>query len=154
MLFHRACLPLSRRTLSYPAGVLRRHRRAIASRRRALSCARQVLPVLVHLRAGQPYAQVGAGFGVSTSTAWRYVHEAVEFLAARAPKLERALRAARTHGEQVLVLDGTLIPIDRLAADRPFYSGTIAIGRTCKSSPRWKAHRCGCQEHCPAVSMT
>ncbi len=123
MLFYRACLPLSRRTLTYLTGVLRRHRRAIGSRRRALTCGGQALLVLVHLRTGEPYAQVGAGFAVSTSTAWRYVHEAVDLLAARAPKLERALRAARERGEQALVLDGTLIPIDRLAADRPFYSG-------------------------------
>ena len=42
-------------------------------------------------------------------------------LAARAPKLRRALQTAKKHA--YVVLDGTLIPIDRLAADRPFYSG-------------------------------
>ena len=44
-----------------------------------------------------------AGFGVSTSTAWRHVHQA-ELLAA--PKPERALRDARARGEQALVPDG------------------------------------------------
>jgi DDE superfamily endonuclease len=40
-----------------------------------------------------------------------------------APKLDAALEAARQAGNAFVVLDGTLIPIDRLAADRPFYSG-------------------------------
>ena len=44
-------------------------------------------------------------------------------LAARSPKLRRALRAASKAGHAYLVIDGTLIPIDWVAADRPFYSG-------------------------------
>ena len=44
-------------------------------------------------------------------------------LAARAPKLRQALRDAGKAGHAYLVIDGTLIPIDRVAADRPFYSG-------------------------------
>jgi DDE superfamily endonuclease len=51
------------------------------------------------------------------------VTETVELLAARAPKLRRAVRDARKAGYACVVLDGTLIPIDRVAADRPFYSG-------------------------------
>jgi hypothetical protein len=47
----------------------------------------------------------------------------VALLAARAPKLRRALRDASKAGHAYLVTDGTLIPIDRVAADRPFYSG-------------------------------
>ncbi|RFS87236.1 hypothetical protein D0T12_03065 [Actinomadura spongiicola] len=39
------------------------------------------------------------------------------------PKLNRALAKAREDGLLYLVLDGTLIPIDRLKADRPLYSG-------------------------------
>ena len=44
-------------------------------------------------------------------------------LAARAPKLRQAVRAARKAGYAYVVLDGTVIPVDRVAADRPFYSG-------------------------------
>jgi DDE superfamily endonuclease len=43
--------------------------------------------------------------------------------AARSPKLRRALAAARDAGHAYVVIDGTLVPIDRVAADRPFYSG-------------------------------
>jgi hypothetical protein len=51
------------------------------------------------------------------------VEETVALLAARAPKLREAVRDAKKAGWAYVVLDGTLIPIDRLAADRPFYSG-------------------------------
>ena len=44
-------------------------------------------------------------------------------LAARVPKLHRALASAKKAGHAYVVIDGTLIPIDRVAADRPFYSG-------------------------------
>jgi hypothetical protein len=51
------------------------------------------------------------------------VQETVALLAARAPKLRQAVRAAQKAGYAYVVLDGTLIPVDRVAADRPFYSG-------------------------------
>jgi hypothetical protein len=47
----------------------------------------------------------------------------VALLADRSPKLRQALRDAKDAGHPYLVIDGTLIPIDRVAADRPFYSG-------------------------------
>jgi len=51
------------------------------------------------------------------------VKEIVDLLAARAPKLRRAVRAAKKAGHAYVVVDGTLVPIDRVARDRPFYSG-------------------------------
>ena len=60
---------------------------------------------------------------VGTTTAWRYVNGTVAPLAARAPKLRTAVRDAKKKGHAYVVVDGTLIPIDRVAADRPFYSG-------------------------------
>ena len=47
-------------------------------------------------------------------------------LTARAPKLDQALAAAGLAGHALLVIDGTLIPIDQIAADRPFCSGKRA----------------------------
>jgi DDE superfamily endonuclease/Helix-turn-helix of DDE superfamily endonuclease len=81
------------------------------------------LLVLAYLRKGETFAELAAGFGVGTATAWRYVTETVALLAARSPKLRRALRDARKAGHAYLVIDGTVIPVDRVAADRPFYSG-------------------------------
>src|SRR5207248_3995706 len=123
MLFYRAALPLSSRTLTFVAGVIRRHRAAIGSPWRKLNAGRQALLVLVYLRKGETFTEVAAGFEVGTTTAWRYVNETVALLAARAPKLRTAVRDARKAGHAYLVIDGTLIPIDRVAADRPFYSG-------------------------------
>jgi hypothetical protein len=121
--FYRAALPLSRATLTYLAGVIRRHRRQIGSAWRKLNPGQQALLVLVHLRNGDTFAALAAGFGVGVATAWRYVHETVTLLAARSPKLDTALRAAKHAGHAFVVIDGTLIPNDRVAADRPFYSG-------------------------------
>ncbi len=123
MLFYRAALPLSCKTLNYAAGVIRRHRKAIGSRWRKLNPGLQALLVLAYLRKGKTFAELAAGFGVGTATAWRYVEETVALLAAWAPRLRQAVRDARKAGYAYVVLDGTLIPIDRVAADRPFYSG-------------------------------
>jgi DDE superfamily endonuclease/Helix-turn-helix of DDE superfamily endonuclease len=123
MLFYPAALPLSRRTLTYVAGIIRRHRQQICSPWRRLSPAQQALLVLAYLRKGETFAELAAGFGIGTATAWRYVTEAVALLAARAPKLCRALADAQRAGHAYVVIDGTLVPIDRVAADRPFYSG-------------------------------
>ena len=124
MLLYRAALPLSSRTLTYVSGIIRRHRSAAGSRWRKLNPGKQALLILVYLRKGETFAELAAGFGVGTTTAWRYVSEVVELLAARAPKLRKAVREAKKAGHAYVVLDGTLVPIGRVARDRPFYSGT------------------------------
>src|SRR6201992_1313441 len=83
----------------------------------------QALLVLVYLRKGETFAELAAGFGVGTATAWRYVNETVALLAARAPKLRKAVRDAKKAGYPFVVVDGTLIRTARVAADRPFFSG-------------------------------
>src|SRR2546429_3352618 len=123
MLFYRAALPLSRKTLTFVSGIIRRHRISIGSCWRKLNPGQQALLVLVYLRKGETFAELAAGFGVGTTTAWRYAGETVCLLAARAPKLRTAVRDAKKAGHAYVVVDGTLIPIDRVAADRPFYSG-------------------------------
>ena len=123
MLFYRAALPLSSRTLTFVAGLIRRHRKSIGSCWRKLNPGQQALLVLAHLRKGETFADLAAGFAVGTTTAWRYVQETVALLAARAPKLRQAVRAAKKAGYAYVVLDGTVIAVDRVAADRPFYSG-------------------------------
>jgi hypothetical protein len=85
-----------------------------------LGCFKHDLLVLAHLRKNETLAQVAAGFGVSEATAWRYVGEAVEVLAAWAPGLQEAL-VGLGEGDFVIV-DGTLSPTDRIAADEPYYS--------------------------------
>jgi hypothetical protein len=123
MLFYPAALPLSRQTLDYTAGVIRRHRRNTGSCWRKLNPGRQALLVLAYLRKGETFAELAGGFGIGTATAWRYVNETVALLAARAPKLRHTLRDASKAGHAYLVIDGTLISLVRVAANRPFYSG-------------------------------
>ena len=50
MLFYRAALPLSRKTLTFVSGIIRRHRISIGSPWRALNPGQQALLVLVYLR--------------------------------------------------------------------------------------------------------
>ncbi|MET9153773.1 transposase family protein [Streptomyces griseoflavus] len=120
--------------LVYPSGVdasssaprflsakLRRRRQELGTRWRRLSAGRQALLTLAHLCNGHPYAQLAAGFGIGTTTAYQYVTEAVEVLAALTPTLAEAARTASS--KAIVMLDGTLLPIDRIAADRPYHSG-------------------------------
>ncbi|MDG4795525.1 transposase family protein [Micromonospora sp. WMMD1082] len=121
MLSYPATIPLSTRTLNRLANLIRAHRAQRRCRWRRLDPGRQALLVLAHLRNGDTYARLGAGFAIGTTTAWRYVHEAIDLLAAIADDLNacagRAVRLAYA------ILDGTLIPIDRVADQRPYYSG-------------------------------
>ncbi|MBB5109747.1 hypothetical protein FHS40_008877 [Streptomyces spectabilis] len=95
-------------------------RRELHSPWRWLGCFKQVLLALAHLRKNETFAQAGAGFGVSEATAWRYVTETIEVLASCAPGLHEALTGLG-EGDFVIV-DGTLIPTDRITADEPYYS--------------------------------
>jgi Helix-turn-helix of DDE superfamily endonuclease len=91
-----AARPLSRQTLAYTAGVIRRHRAQIGSYWRKLPPAQQTLLVLAYLHKGETFAQLVAGFGVGTATAWRYVIETTGLRAAPSPRCsydhERARR--------------------------------------------------------------
>jgi hypothetical protein len=52
---------------------------------------------------------------------YRYLREAIDVLAAQAIPLERTVYLASRL--IYLILDGTLVPIDGVAEDRPCYSG-------------------------------
>lgn len=121
MLAYPSAIDLSSRTLQRLAGLLVGHRRRIGSRWRRLTCGRQALLVLAHLRCGDTYARLAAGFHIGIATVYRYIHEAVDLLASLAPTLEQAMETVRR--KAYVILDGTLLPIDRIAADRPYYSG-------------------------------
>ncbi|MFI0827242.1 IS5 family transposase [Streptomyces roseolus] len=121
MLVYPSGVDVSSSALRFLSTRLRQHRRAIGSRWRRLSVGRQALLALAHLRVGHTYAQLAVGFGIGTTTAYRYVTEAVDLLADLAPTLADVVRTAST--KAFVILDGTLLPIDRIAADRPFYSG-------------------------------
>ncbi|SNX88730.1 DDE superfamily endonuclease [Streptomyces sp. TLI_55] len=121
MLVYPSSIDLSSRTLRFLTGQLTARRREIGTRWRRLPAARQALLALAHLRCGDTYAQLAAGFGIGIATAFRYIREAVDILATLAPSLAEAMNAIRA--KAFVILDGTLLPIDRIAADTPYYSG-------------------------------
>ncbi len=144
MLVHPSSIDLSTRTLRFLTGQLTA-RRAETGTRWRLPAARQALPALAHLRCGDTYAQLAAGFGIGIATAFRYIREAVDILATLAPSLAEAIKAIRA--KAFVILDGTLLPIDRIAADTPYHSGkhkrhgmnvqvlTDPFGRLLRASP-------------------
>ncbi|MEU1885499.1 transposase family protein [Micromonospora sp. WMMD987] len=121
MLSYPSTVSLSSRTLKHLADLIRRHRHQHRSRWRRLDPGRQALLALAHLRSGDTYTRLAAGFAVGVATAWRYVQEAIVLLAAVAEDLATAMRRIRCLA--YAILDGTLIPIDRVADQRPYYSG-------------------------------
>ena len=121
MLSYRSSISLSRRTLKHLAGMIRRHRRETGTRWRRLSPKRQALLTLAQLRNGDTYARLADGFGIGVTTAWRYVQEAITLLNNAAPDLPTIIERLRRL--PYIILDGTLIPIDRVTGDKPYYSG-------------------------------
>ncbi|WP_073223402.1 IS5/IS1182 family transposase [Streptomyces sp. NBRC 110465] len=121
MLAYPSSTDLSRRTLRFLTGQLTAKPRKIGTRWRRLPASRQAPLALAHLRSGDTYAQLAAGFGIEIATVYRYLREAVEALSAIAPSLTEAMRTIRS--KAFVILDGTLLPIDRIAADTPYHSG-------------------------------
>lgn len=91
MLAYPSSIDLSSRTLCYLTRQLVVRRREIGTRWRRLPAGRQALLTLGHLRCGDTYTQLAAGFGIGVATVYRYIREAIEVLAALAPTLEQAM---------------------------------------------------------------
>src|SRR4051812_27122815 len=123
-----AVLPVSEETVLFVSGLLaaERQRRGTRSRRRALGCYRQAVLILRWVLDGIRPTQLAADNAVSGSTAYRYLHEGIDALAAAAPGLRGALLAARAAGHSHVHVDGTLIRTDRCSAPGP----TVRRGRS------------------------
>jgi DDE superfamily endonuclease len=124
-LVYQCALPLSRQTLAFVADQLRAHLKKIGSRWRKLPPGRIALIVLATLRHDHRLADMAGGNGVSASTIHRWTWEIIGLLAARAPRLDRALAAINKEGGEAVLLDGTLIPTRRRTgtANRKNYNG-------------------------------
>lgn len=121
MLARPSGIDVSASVLRFLSAQLRAHRWRRGTRWRRLSTDRQALLALAHLRCGHTHAQLAAGCGVGTTTVYRYIAEAVDVLAALAPDLAAVMETAAR--KAFVILDGTLLPIDRIAANRPFCFG-------------------------------
>jgi hypothetical protein len=109
-------LDVPRELIVYLAGLLsvERRRRGTRHGTRALTPFRHALFVLAWFRDGADVERLGAGFGLSRATAYRYRNEGISVLAAQAPDLVEVMAAAVADGLPFLILDGKLVAIDRL----------------------------------------
>lgn len=120
MIAYPAMLDVPRELVRYLARLLARllaaERRGLRTRRgsRALTCFYQALLVLIWFRKAEDTALLGAGFGISRATAYRYVAEGIAVLAAQRPELHEALRRAADEGWTYVILDGKLYDCDRV----------------------------------------
>jgi hypothetical protein len=121
LLTYVASIPLSTRSLTRLSELIRARRTALGGRWRRLPAHDQALMTLAHLRNGDTLARLAVGFAVSVTTVWRYLREAVDLLAAHAVDLAQAIR--RVAALAYAIIDGTLVPIDRVADQKPYYSG-------------------------------
>src|SRR3954468_538453 len=95
-----AVLPVAEETVLFVSRLLaaERRRRGTRARRRALGCYRQAVLVLRWFLDGTRLAQLATDHRIGRSTAYRYLHEGIDALAAAAPGLRGALLAARAAG--------------------------------------------------------
>jgi hypothetical protein len=121
VLLYPSGIDLSTATRDYLAEIIDEHRAAIGCRYRRLDCVQQATLVLAHLRNGDTYARLAAGFGIGIATVCRYVRETVDLLAARAPSLDAAVARLAESGHNYGLLDGSVIRIDRVHEQRPYY---------------------------------
>ena len=124
-LVYPARLPLSSATLNWLADLLRGHFKKIGSRWRALPAGKIAGIVLAVLRCDQRPGDLAGGNGIHRTTVTRWVREVVGLLAARAPRLDRALKKIARKGGGVVLLDGSVIRTRRRTGteNRKNYSG-------------------------------
>jgi len=100
VLSYRVILDVPLPLVLFVSRLLAEHRREIGTRdgTRALTCWKQAVFALAWFRDRPDIRRLGAGFGISQATAYRYKDEAVEVLTARAPSLREALEKAAEQG--------------------------------------------------------
>jgi len=133
-------LDVSRELVLYVARLLAAERRRRGTRRgtRRLTPFRQARFALAWFRDRCDIERLGAGFGLSRATAYRYLDEALCVLSDQAPDLQEALERAVRDEVPYLILDGTIISCDRLAEP------TISVkGREIDAWYSGKAHEFG-----------
>ena len=136
-----------RATLDVPAELLRfvtrllimeRFRRGTPAGSRALTCREQAILVLRRFRDRTRPEQLARDHGVSRATAYRYIGEGTDVLAAQAPDLHEALERAMAEELPYVILDGKVF-----AGDRCSEPATSVKGETIDAWYSGKAHRHG-----------
>ena len=116
-----AVLPTSRATVQHIAALLLRHRVVLGTRqgRRVLGVFAHAVLICRFLLDATKVLNLARDNEIGLSTCYRYVHEALDVLAAQAPGLRPALLAAHTAGHDHVGIDGTLIATNRVSAPGP-----------------------------------
>ncbi|MEU6192053.1 transposase family protein [Nocardia sp. NPDC047038] len=126
-----AVLPIAESTVEFVVGLLTAERRRRGTRWRKLGCLDQAVLALRWFVDGTRVAQLACDNGIGKTTAYDYLHEVIDMLAAQALDLHNALLAAKTAGYEHLGVDGTLIYTDRLREPGP------ALGKNGKPVDLW-----------------
>lgn len=121
MLSYRATLDVPASTVRTISAWLAAHRRAhdIRPAQRAATSWVQAVLAGRWLIEATDLKTLARDSGISLATAYRYLHEALEVIAQRAPSLSQVLEQMRQQGEPFLCLDGTLIHTSALHAREP-----------------------------------
>jgi len=108
-------LDVPRELVLFVSRLLADRRQEIGTRKgtRKLGCYQQALFGLAWFRDKGDIPRLGAGSGLPQSTAYRYLDEVIEVLAARAPGLQEALEGALAAGTPYVILDGKVVDTDR-----------------------------------------
>jgi hypothetical protein len=116
-----AVLDVSEDGVLFLSGLLHaeRIRRGTRKDTRALSTYKQAVLALRWLFDDTRISQLARDNGVGVSTAYDYRDEAIGVLGVRKPSLRGALLAAKAAGHTHVILDGTLIPTDRISTPGP-----------------------------------
>lgn len=117
MVSYRATLGVPRALVQHVSYLLAAERRRVGTRRGtwALTPFGQAVVVLRWFGDGTRVDQLARDAGIGVSTAYRYLHEGIDVLAAAAPDLHEVLEVCRAAGLSHVILDGTLVGTDRVA---------------------------------------
>jgi DDE superfamily endonuclease len=112
-------VPTSTATLLTDLLITERRRRGTGIGARAATARTQAILVLRWFREDTGMPTLARHAGVSPATGYRYLHEGIDVLAARAPDLHSVLEQGQAAGWSHVVLDGTLIRTDRCRVTNP-----------------------------------
>lgn len=118
MITYRATLDVPAATVSLVSRWLAAHRKSHDVRpwQRAATPYAQAVMVLRWFKDATDLRLLARDARVSVATAYRYVHEGIDVIAARAPDLHEVLAQGLVEGWAFVCLDGTLIPSTRSSA--------------------------------------
>ncbi|MGI5485513.1 HARBI1 family protein [Microtetraspora malaysiensis] len=156
-----ATLEIHRETVEYLSALLAARRTELGTRSgtRALSTFDHAVLVLRWFLDGTRIRQLAADNTISRSTAYEYLHEGIDVLAAQAPDLAAALAEAKAAESEHLNLDGTVIRTDRISTPGPngadlwwsgkhkHHGGNIQVLSDPRGFPLWTSHVRPGREH-------